>query len=395
MYIRNKHVPFSHERMNPMLSLQKKAYSIWRRRVVVLVFFSFFFCQLAISKELSRSDLYENCAQWMIDQIGKDLNNITTAPISQLELDDFFNKNAKNLYLLKVTIFGNRVYVDNFFLDHEGINYRLNPFIDALNLLCSISEMPNVVFLISMHDGLGTSQSVPIFVMSKKRDDKNLILIPDYDSLLEGFQVLNDRDVTEFLYPWSKKRRKLIWRGSTAQRALGDGGSNLLRRDNLHQFSRVTLCEFSAKYSGYIDAKFTFLAQMEEPIPYLDQFLGDWISYEKLFTYKYHLMVDGNVCAYSNSGWKFFTNSLVFKAESKWIQWYYDALIPYYHYVPVESNLNDLMEKIDWAKNNDRNAEIIAKNARDFAIQNLTVKNDLIYIYHLIQEYSKCHFIYN
>lgn len=307
-------------------------------------------------------------------------------------MDQFFQRNARHLLLIKFSIDENRVCVENCLSDNEGVNYRMRPFLYALNKLCEIIKMPNIQFLISMQDGIGASQSMPIFVMAKKRDSKNLILIPDYDSLLEGYQVLTYRDILAYQFPWDKKKEKLMWRGSTAQRSL-DGRTGILSSDNLHMFSRVILCELSSRFPGNIDAKFTYVAQNKEPIPYLDRFLGDWVSYEMQLKYKYQILIDGNVCPYSSSGWKLFTNSLIFKPESEWIQWYYGALIPSLHYVSVKSNLEDLIEKINWAKENDEVAEKIAQNARKFAIQNLTVKSDLIYIYHLLKEYSQCVFI--
>ena len=37
------------------------------------------------------------------------------------------------------------------------------------------------------------------------------------------------------------------------------------------------------------------------------------------------------------------------------------------HYVPVAHDLSDLMEKIDWLRNNDEEAKKIAFNAIEFA----------------------------
>ena len=64
------------------------------------------------------------------------------------------------------------------------------------------------------------------------------------------------------------------------------------------------------------------------------------------------------------------TNSLVFKVTlsseitDNWLK-------PYVHYIPVEMDLSDLMDKIEWAKKHDDLARKIAENGQDF------VKNHL------------------
>lgn len=40
-------------------------------------------------------------------------------------------------------------------------------------------------------------------------------------------------------------------------------------------------------------------------------------------------------------------------ADTVWYEWYYDILKPWVHYVPVKRDLSDLVEKIEWLKEND------------------------------------------
>ena len=96
---------------------------------------------------------------------------------------------------------------------------------------------------------------------------------------------------------------------------------------------------------------------------------------------------------YSNSGWRFFINSVVFIPNSGWEQWYYGALEPYVHYIPVECQLEDLVEKISWAKEHDAECKEIAKNAQRFARAHLTRSDHLVYLYYLIERYSQLNFI--
>ena len=187
-------------------------------------------------------------------------------------------------------------------------------------------------FLISLADGVEISENfrkgIPLFAMCKGMGQQ-CILIPDFDALNQGYQVLHNVDITQFALPWESKVPMMIWRGSTAQGVA-------ITNSNFHRLSRVKLCELSYEQPQLIDAKFTIFAQFAEPVSYLEQFKGEIISFEDQLNYKYHILIDGNASSYSASGWKFFANSLVFKPSSKWIQWYYNQLIPWVHYIPPD-----------------------------------------------------------
>ena len=231
-----------------------------------------------------------------------------------------------------------------------------------------------------------------MFVMCKKKDAPSLILIPDFEALTGKYQVLKNKDVTKHHIGWESKKAQLIWRGSTAQKDLYDS-CELMTSENFHLYSRVKLCELSRDYPHLLNAKFTCFVQGAESIPCLSEFRGEYISFEEQFHYKYHLFIDGNAAPYSASGWKFFTNSLIFKPESVWVQWYFNALKPFVHYVPVKKDLSDLADKIIWAQVSDEKAKKIAGNARAFARKNITVTENLAYFYFLLEKYSQLNFI--
>ena len=59
----------------------------------------------------------------------------------------------------------------------------------------------------------------------------------------------------------------------------------------------------------------------------------------------------------------------VIKVDSQegYRQWYYDRIRPWEHFVPVKSDMSDLIEKIEWARSHDAEAQAIAANGRAFA----------------------------
>lgn len=349
---------------------------------------------ILFSKDLAQ-EIAQGCPHWMEKQIEEDLAYFSSHPFSLKEMDALLRAKPF-LYFVKVIIKDNKIRIDHPSQDQkllsqqelEGIHYRLSSFIEALNELSQCTLLPDTEFLISLHDSFGGNEEVPIFAMVKQKDAKKVILVPDYDALKARYQVLNHHDITTYIIPWDKKLAKLIWRGSTAQHGYNDV-TGIIHKNNLDQFSRIFLCHLSQQFPHLVDAKFTFYAQGAEHIPELQQYKGKWISYERQLEYKYHLIVDGNTSAYSASGWKLFTNSLIFKADSPWIQWYYNAMIPYVHYIPVREDLTDLVDKIYWAKSHDEAAQIMAHNVREFALTRITKEKNYIYLYFLLKKYSE------
>lgn len=329
-----------------------------------------------------------SASTWMERQIEEDLSS-SHKTLSLKAINRFLKEYGNEQLLVRVTIKKNKILAKAGYRNSPGSDYRFSFFKAALLKLAEDHVLPDTTFLVCMGDALRDMElPMPLFVMAKKEHAQNQILVPDFDALKAGYQVLSGFDITDYEVSWEDKHASLVWRGSTAQGAL-EGPDWMMREGNLHQFSRVRLCELSLLYPEVIDAKFTFFAQGGEHVSSLQRLRGSKISYEKQLEYKYHILIDGNTCAYSASGWKFFTNSLIFKPDSHHIQWYYHALKPGVHYVAIERTLDDLLEKIGWAVAHDREACEIAKNARSFAKEHLTLSSNLEYLYQAIVHYSR------
>ena len=105
--------------------------------------------------------------------------------------------------------------------------------------------------------------------------------------------------------------------------------------------------------------------------------------------YKYLVDVDGNSCSFERYFWVLLSNSLVLKQITPNIQWYYSALNPYEHFVPVKEDLSDLLEKYEWALSHDLEAKKIAQNATEFAKENLSTEDVFLYMHCLLKEYAR------
>lgn len=357
-----------------------------------LFFIFFLLTSLSLHSKEILNPFYEEVSPWMKNQVQKDISIIP--PFSRDELERFFDERATDLSLVKFTIENNQIFYEEKLPPHFKILMgRLIVIKDALQSICNKMKMPNTIFLVSLLDGLSHDneslvEDVPIFVMSKlSNSNKPLILFPDFDALRGHYRAISNQDITRQIYSWSNKIPKLIWRGSTAQCSL-DGSHMSIHEDNMDQFSRITLCKLSKQYPEIIDAGFTMFYQGGENIPYLQTLRSTWVPYEEQFNFKYYIQIDGNTSAYTHSGWKFFIGSLVFRPNSPWIQWYFGALKPLVHYVPVKKNLENLIDRINWAKKNDKKAEEIAKRGQEFARKEIVINKNLLYLYYTIKQHN-------
>jgi hypothetical protein len=336
---------------------------------------------------LSASSFSLPCPEWMQNQIDHDINHFKK-PISLKKLETVFQKKKKKYCLVKFTICGNQISIEHD-LDKSDFIHRMHCFEQALTALLHQTDLPNVTLLISMHDAIYKELNMPVCTMAKEVDS-HFILLPDFEALNQKYQVLKDKDITQTEFSWEKKKNQMVWRGSSGQR--GFDGSMEICAENMEMFSRIKLCQLSKQFPELIDAGFTYIVHVREP-----QLLMGWkkeyIDYDMQVEYKYHLLVDGNTSAFSNSGWKFFINSAVFIPESTHVQWYFKELIPYVNFIPVAANLNDLVDKIRWAMDHEDKAAEIARNSREFAKTHLTITEHLTYLYYLLLSYSKLKFV--
>lgn len=375
---------------------------------LIALFLLFFVpSNFSFSNELSVEEkvlnqISQGCPPWMEKQITKDLLFFQNQAISLSLCKASFKAMPLSENVVEFNLFENKVSVNKYIPQDPNNDNRIASIKETLEHLCTIQSMPNVTFYVFLHDGfmhiephsnpfLNAEKKFPIFAMSREfRDTKaHSILMPDFEALRSRYQVLQNKDVLTYQIPWQSKKNRLIWRGCFGQTA-SDNSSQKINKNNIHLFSRIRLCELSKEFPNLINAKLTTLCKT---IPHVEKLYGKWKSYEDLFKYKYQMLIHGNAASYGRAGWRFFSNSLTFIAASNWEQWYSNELIPYVHYVPVKADLNDLVEKVLWAQQHDKEAETIAKNAREFALSHLTISDHLIYLYFLIERYSHLNFV--
>lgn len=128
---------------------------------------------------------------------------------------------------------------------------------------------------------------------------------------------------------------------------------------------------YSDKYISVIDP---------ETLPFR---LSKKMPIGKISDYKYILSIEGNVAQFRLTLELSF-NSVILLVKSDQYIWYQPLLKPWVHYVPIKSDLSDLMEKIHWCKLHDDKCKSIAANAVEFYNKYLTKTS--------IYDYMECVF---
>lgn len=332
-----------------------------------------------------------NKNRWLIKNIRKDLSYFTDNKITNNIIEKTKKFGIEIIIKKGEIIFNEEKYKELNKIEKD----RCLRFINHLNKLNILLKLKDTRFVINLSDGspLNYNDNLPLFVFSKDQKINSGILIPDVDNLDFTCNKESLKELFKFdnSTPWNKKIKKLIWRGSPT-----DGLYNI---NNYHSFPRFKLVNLSLKYPQLIDAKFVnishyFLQDSSESKELLNIFnkndlVGKYMPINDHLKYQYNITIDGNTSSWSRLLWQLYFNTLCFKQSSDHIQWYYRALKPFYHYIPVSNDLSDLLEKLDWAKNNEEKAQDIIKNASLFAHNNLEYEDLLVYIFILLEEYNK------
>jgi hypothetical protein len=224
----------------------------------------------------------------------------------------------------------------------------------------------------SIHINTGDYAEVDGLAFCSNRDRQ--ILIPD-DSFVRTKGYEETRDFyKKNKVPWEEKKPIVFWRGATTGMSLTG-----LWRD----LQRIKLCAIAQNSSNHnlFDVGLSGVVQLSkqdasqiEKLGYLKEF----VPIKLANSYKYLIDVDGNSNAWSALFQKLLSGSVVLKVASpnNFRQWYYDDLIPWVNFVPIDSDMSDLVEKMDWLHEHDDEARKIGENGAKLANQ-LTYQREL------------------
>lgn len=173
-------------------------------------------------------------------------------------------------------------------------------------------------------------------------------------------------------WSWSQKLSKAFFRGSRT--------SN--QRDNLVLLSRQKPDLVDAAYTKNQAWKSKADTLGEDPAPEVS--LEDHCKYKYLFNFR-------GVAASFRFKHLFLCGSLVLHVGDEWLEFFYPALKPWIHYVPIstQATSSELEEVINFLMANDDIASKIAKNGQDFIRNWLKMKHVEAYWKTLLTKYVK------
>lgn len=195
--------------------------------------------------------------------------------------------------------------------------------------------------------------------------------VTENDTLIVGTlaQVIEDKRLNYLYFPlddflfenginqyfqnipsWNERKAIAYWRGG----ASGGGRESV----------RYRVVEKLINYDN-ADAKITRWGGWEYGKGFPDNYFGNRVHYTEFLKYKIFMIIDG-YCIASNHMWGFASGGVPFMISNAKC-WFSEFLVPYVNYIPIQYDLSDLIEKIEWVINNDSEAKKIAENALTFS----------------------------
>jgi hypothetical protein len=336
---------------------------------------------------LATTSLFAQLPPWAWEQIEESLRPFEEG-ISAADLDEFGYWDGERFVVTHPTISSGglqRIEI------RDGQARGLNPqaygpqssvVLETLNEILRERTLPDMELIALLDDG--AMDTGPVFAFAASRN-MNVILWPDYEMMCSYHmwggnfeQLMRSHEPA-----WKDKVPVAFFRG------VSTGGMNTL--ENWMKFPRAQLCLFALDHPRRVDAKITHVVQAEPGVAEAmgaSNILGPHLSVEEQLRYRYLIDVDGNSCCYSRTYWILLSNSVLFKVQSDNVQWYYRGLIPEQHYMPIESDLSNLIATIKRLNNDERLAIAVACSGRQFATKYLNRSIVKEYIYELLLRYS-------
>lgn len=230
---------------------------------------------------------------------------------------------------------------------------------------------------VELADGVTVAPGALCF--SSSRDD--VLLVPDvYFVNSDGFRWA--REAATSAPPWAERDDRIVWRGRPT--GIGVVAADPMNVANQRLRQRVRMC-LALRNADGVDAKLVkitlhaFKSSAERRTLAEHGISGRKIRERSWARRKYAMDIDGNTNSWSNFYIRLLFGCCVIKVASPgpFRQWYYDALEPWVHFVPVRADMADLIEKIDWCRGHADQCRGIAAAGQAFAMSR-TVESEMV-----------------
>ncbi len=320
-----------------------------------------------------------------------------------LWMDELIEKDFKKLkkfsskdYNFSVATHVNGGWPVEFVILNNSVNGPESTCKHLLQYLCDCYGLPDTRLIYVNQDGLFSipKGEVPIFCGARTIGTRNSILFADWyfditNNNVDWNLLIEQVDDARNSISWDRKIEKAFWRGSGTD--MWSGGNYSV--DNWFLHARGRACQLSQIFPDLIDAAFTHfhswlvtpgqLERLQEIVP-----MAPIASIEQHLDYKYQLQITGFMANFPRDRWQFYSGNVVFRHDPPHEMFWYSLLVPWKHYIPVKSDLSDLVEKIQWAKDHDQDCQNMAIEARKFAEEHFMPEHIALYCYKAIMRYA-------
>ena len=186
---------------------------------------------------------------------------------------------------------------------------------------------------------------------------------------------------------WSLRRPLAVWRGTcTGLASLYTSADRAMA-----SVPRVRIALLSKQHPSHLDAAIFpcgRCSRLAKARPLLFGNASQALTDAGYQQFKYVVDLDGDGCSGRLSK-LLGSGSLVLKPWEAGVPFFQSALIPWVHYVPVKTDLSDLIERIEWLQQNDDKAKAMADAASAFALKYLTSQSVDAYTEALLRGVAK------
>jgi hypothetical protein len=351
-------------------------------------------------KEQFLAKIHSSVPEWMDKQLDADFKEVTSIQAQALEkaYNTILERIKEPAYIHHYRILDNQLY--KYIPSGTHFSSRDSYYEKSLKTLLSHISLPDLDFILCPMDGIPEAilphdfylmddpkEQVPILGQAKLKEPLThlIILIPDQLSLSPDWLRISEEILTlNGQIPWAKKSGKAFWRGG-----MSDNVGPLSQLPIVNCTPRLSLCRISKRFPDFVDAASCYCPSMMEIVQNEELNKCDvLVSKLEHLRCKYLPSLDGNMCTYPGLQWRLLSDALTLKQRSLQIQWFYSALEPYKHYLPIANNMGDLIEKIKWAEGHEGEVLEIIANAQRFACDNLRYEDCYRYFYLVLQKYA-------
>lgn len=339
-----------------------------------------------LDQEKLRSACLEEAPVWMQQQIAQDLAPFFERGITEKAILETLQKvpqvQGGNHPALALVQIGTTIESKSRFDFSKTQLKNLEKLIQALRELNEIIPLPKVSFIVALKEYydrpyLLRFTSVPVLTLGKDLLNPTSVLIPS--PLFRG-PPLRTKGPS-----WEERIPVAFWRGSMTGGVYSHYEWDIKPRSRLVFHSRWLPHLLNA---GFIENEQMYQLRAGWRAWIYDQgLIKSFTVPQDQVAYRYLVAMDSDTAPCSLS-WQLFSGSAILKEESSMIEWYYNGLKPFVHYLPFRSDCSDLEEKILWLKNYDAEAQQLAQNAQALAEERLSDHAIFLYLYHLLKSYA-------